>query len=139
MRRLGRPGAALARRGLRGGAEPLGRIRAGELEAAGVRRVPRTVGVHDGLPMLDDGSTSPLGAVVWCTGLRPDHRYVRLPVFDDAGRLVHRHGITAWAGLYAIGLPHQSSITSHLVGGVGTDARHVVNHLTRRSSARQLV
>ena len=137
MRLLGRPGAALARRGLGGGAEPLGRIRAGELEAAGVRRVPRTVGVRDGLPLLDDGSTCTVSAVVWCTGLRPDHRYVRVPVLDDAGRLVHRRGVTAWPGLYAVGLPHQSSITSHLVGGVGTDARRVVHHLARRPLARQ--
>jgi putative flavoprotein involved in K+ transport len=138
MRLLGRPGAALARRGLRRGAEPLGRIRAGELETAGVRRVPRTVGARDGLPLLDDGSTFPVSAVVWCTGLRPDHRCVRVPVLDEEGRLVHRRGITAWPGLYAVGLPHQSSITSHLVGGVGTDARHVVRHLARRPFARQL-
>jgi putative flavoprotein involved in K+ transport len=96
------------------------------------------VGARDGLPLLDDGSTVPVSAVVWCTGLRPDHRYVRLPVLDDAGRLIHRSGVTAWPGLYAVGLPHQSSITSHLVGGVGTDARQVVHHLARRPFARQL-
>lgn len=136
MRLLGRPGAALARRGLRGGAEPLGRIRAGELAAAGVHRVPRTVGVRDGSPLHDDGFTSPVSAVVWCTGLRPDFRYVRLPVLDEAGRLVHRRGITAWPGLYAVGLRYQSSITSHLVGGVGTDARRVVRHLIRRTTGQ---
>lgn len=134
MRLLGRPGAALASRGLGGGAEPLGRIRAGELEAAGVQRVPRTVGVRAGLPLLDNGSTTRVAAIVWCTGLRPDHRYVRVPVLDDAGRLVHRRGITTCPGVYAVGLPHQSSITSHLVGGVGTDARYVVRHLARRTS-----
>lgn len=134
MRMLGRPGAALSLRGLGGGAEPLGRIRAGELEAAGIRRAPRTAGVRDGLPLLDDGSTLPVTAVVWCTGLRPDHGIVALPVRDGDGRLVQRRGITAVPGLYAVGLPFQSSITSHLVGGVGTDARHVVKHLVRRSA-----
>jgi putative flavoprotein involved in K+ transport len=134
MQILGRPGAALAQWGLAGGAEPLGRIRAGDLEAAGVRRAPRTVGVQDGSPLLADGSTPQAAAVVWCTGLRPDYRYVRLPVLDGEGRLVHRRGITAVPGFYAVGLPHQSSITSHLVGGVGTDARRVVQHLTRRTS-----
>ncbi|MGI5132479.1 flavin-containing monooxygenase [Pseudonocardia sp. CA-107938] len=137
MRLLGRPGASLARRALRGGAEPLGRIRAGELEAAGIRRVPRMVGVRDGCPLFADGTTAPVAAVVWCTGLSPDYRYVRVPVLDDAGQLIHRRGVTNWPGLYAVGLPHQSSITSHLVGGVGTDARHIVQHPTRRQTPRQ--
>lgn len=131
MRMLGRPGAALSRRGLAGGADPLGRLRAGELEEAGVRRVPRTAGARDGLPVLDDGSTPPVATVVWCTGSRPDHGIVGLPVHDGDGRLVHRRGVTTVPGLYAVGLPHQSSITSHLVGGVGKDARHVVDHLVR--------
>lgn len=132
MRMLGRPGVALARRGLGSGAEPLGRIRPGDLEALGVGRAPRTTGVRDGLPLLADGSTLPVAAVVWCTGLRPDHRLVGSPACDADGRLVHRRGVTRVPGLYAVGLPNQSSITSHLVGGVGTDARRVVDHLTRR-------
>lgn len=132
MRLLGRPGAVLSRRGLRGGAEPLGRIRPGDLEAAGVRRVPRAIGTRDGLALLADGRTVHVDAVVWCTGFRADHRVVRLPVCDEHGRLVHRRGVTGSGGLYVVGMPHQSSITSHLVGGVGADARYVVEHLTRR-------
>lgn len=132
LRALGRPGAVLARRRLRGGGDPLGRIRPGDLESAGVRRVPRTVGARDGLPVFDDGSTARVAAVVWCTGLRPDHGFVHLPVHGADGELLHRRGITAVPGLYAVGQPYQSSITSHLVGGVGTDARHVVDHLVRR-------
>ncbi len=80
---------------------------------------------------LEDGSTHPVAAVVWCSGLRPDHGIVDLPVRDGDGRLVHRRGVTTVPGLYAVGLRHQSSITSHLVGGVGKDARHVVDHLVR--------
>ncbi|WP_300008304.1 NAD(P)-binding domain-containing protein [Pseudonocardia sp.] len=132
MRGLGRPGSTLARRGLRGGAEPLGRIRPGDLEAAGVRRVPRVAGTRDGLPLLADGRTLRVAGVVWCTGFRPDHRFVRLPVRDDAGGLIHHRGVTGAPGLYVVGMPHQSSITSHLVGGVGADARFVVDHLAGR-------
>ncbi|GAA2541424.1 flavin-containing monooxygenase [Pseudonocardia hydrocarbonoxydans] len=132
LRALGRPGAVLARRRLRGGGDPLGRIRPGDLESAGVRRVPRTLGARDGLPVFDGGSTARVAAVVWCTGLRPDHGFVALPVHGADGRLLHRRGITTVPGLYAVGQPYQSSITSHLVGGVGTDARHVVDHLVRR-------
>ncbi|MDK3258507.1 hypothetical protein [Blastococcus capsensis] len=35
-------------------------------------------------------------------------------------------------GPYAVGLPYQRSIPSHLVGGVGADARSVVDHLVAR-------
>jgi putative flavoprotein involved in K+ transport len=126
MRALGRAGAELSRRGLRGGAEPLGRIRPGELEAAGIRRVPRGAGVPAG----------DVAAVVWCTGLRPDHGFLDLPVFDADGRVAHRRGVTAVPGFYVVGMPNQSSITSHLVGGVGADAAFVVRHLARRPYIR---
>ncbi len=136
LRLLGRPGAALSRWRLRGGAEPLGRIRPVDLAAAGIRRLPRVVGVRGGSPLLADRRTVQVSAVVWCTGFRPDYRFLDLPVCDAAGRLVHRRGVvTGEPGLYAVGLPHQSSITSHLVGGVGTDAAYVVDQLSRRPTA----
>lgn len=131
MQLLGRPGAAISQRALQGGAEPLGRIRPGDLEAAGIQRLPRVVGVRDRLPLMDDGGTAEVAAVVWCTGSRADHRFVELPVFDPDGRLVHRRGLTDEPGLYVVGMPNQSSITSHLVGGVGKDAAYVVDHLVR--------
>ena len=134
MQALGRAGTALSERGLRGGAEPLGRVRPGALEAAGIHRLPRVAGALGGRPLTDDGITVDVDAVIWCTGLRPDHRFLQLPVFDTSGRLVHHRGVTAEPGLYVVGMPHQSSITSHLVGGVGKDAAHVVNHLVRRPS-----
>lgn len=132
MQLLGRPGAALSQRGLRGGAEPLGRIRPGDLRAAGVRRLPRVTGARGGVPLTDDGATVRVNAVVWCTGLRPDHTFLKLPVHQPDGRLAHRRGVTEEPGLYVVGMPHQSSITSHLVGGVGKDADYVANHVTRR-------
>ncbi|MGI8626407.1 MAG: hypothetical protein ACR2J5_07535 [Geodermatophilaceae bacterium] len=36
-------------------------------------------------------------------------------------------------GLYAVGLPYQRSVTSHLLGGVDADAEYVVDHLTART------
>lgn len=131
MQMLGRPGAAAARRGLRGRADPLGRIRLGELQASGVVRLPRITGARGGLPLTEDGQVVDVRSVVWCTGSRPDHRFLRLPVFDAEGRLVHHRGATGDPGLYVLGMPYQSSITSHLVGGVGRDARHVARHLVR--------
>src|SRR3712207_8368738 len=42
-----------------------------------------------------DGGTVTPAAVIWATGFRLDHSLVQAPVFDDAGRLVHRRGVTA--------------------------------------------
>lgn len=133
FQRLGRFGAVLAWRALRGGADPLGRVRPAHFPAAGVERLPRVAGVRDGLPLLDDGRAVQAATVVWCTGLRPDRGWLHLDVFDGAGRLRHRGGVVPGEpGLYAVGLPYQRSITSHLVGGVGADARSVVDHLVAR-------
>ena len=131
---LGRPGAVLSQRGLRGGGDPLGRVRPGQLEAAGVHRLPRVVDARDGVPVLADGRALPATAVVWCTGLAPDYHWLHLDALDPTGQLRHHEGILdSEPGLYAVGLPYQRSITSHLLGGVGADAEHVVDHLTART------
>lgn len=133
MQRLGRAGAALAERALHGGGDPLGRVRPGQLEAAGVQRVPRIVDAQGGVPVLADGCTITATSVVWCTGLRPDYGWIHLDALDGASQLRHRGGVvSSEPGLYAVGLPWQRAITSHLVGGVGADAQHIVDHLSSR-------
>ena len=132
LRLLGGWGARQVRRRLQGVGDPLGRVRPGDLTEAGVGRLPRVTGVHNGIPLLADGRTVAATAVVWCTGLYPDYDWVRLPVLDDTGRLRQNRGITEHPGLYVLGLPYQSTITSHLVGGVGADAAHVVDRLMAR-------
>lgn len=132
MQKLGRTGTALSQRGLKGGAEPLGRIRPGELKAAGIKRLPRVITTQNGLPVTEDGRKHQVTTVIWCTGFRPDHQFLKLPVLDAYGHLAHHRGVTDEPGLYIVGMPNQSSITSHLVGGVGRDADYVVNHLTHR-------
>ncbi len=132
MRLLGGAGVALFERRLRGGGDPLVRIRPDDLKAAGVQRLPRVVGIRDGYPLTDDGRTVEVNTVVWCTGFRPDHRFLNLPLLDVDGRLTHRRGVTEQPGVYIVGMRNQSSITSHLIGGVGRDAAYVVDHLARR-------
>ena len=57
---------------VRHGGAPLLRYRKKDLRAAGVERVlARTVGVQDGLPVLDDGRVLDVRNVIWCTGFRP--------------------------------------------------------------------
>jgi putative flavoprotein involved in K+ transport len=93
--------------------------------------VSRTVGVSNGHPRLDDGRVlEDVRTVVWCTGFRPDFRWIQLPVFGPEGYPEHRRGIVAAApGLGFVGLRYQYRIGSSLLGGVHEDAEYVVRQL----------
>jgi len=97
--------------------------------------VPRTVGVQDGLPVLEDGRVLDVANVIWCTGFRQDFSWIDLPVFDDDSAPIHKRGVAAEGGLYFVGLDFLFAFTSENVGGVGRDARyiakHIGNHATR--------
>jgi putative flavoprotein involved in K+ transport len=114
---------------------PLERVRPKELAAAGVGRVPRTVGVRDGAPLLEDGRVMEVATVVWCTGFRPDFGWVELPVLDEHGLPVHHRGVVgSEPGLYFLGLWFLSGFTSSLLGGVGRDAEHVAARIAARAA-----
>ena len=45
--------------------------------------VGRTAGVSNGRPRLDDGRVlEDVRTVVWCTGFRPDFKWIQLPCSD---------------------------------------------------------
>jgi putative flavoprotein involved in K+ transport len=115
---------------------PLERVRPRDLAAAGVERVPRTVGVRDGYPLLEDGRVMDVSSVLWCTGFRPDFGWVDLPGFDPDAVPAHERGIVAsQPGLYVVGLFFLYAFTSALVGGVGRDADHIAGHIAARRPA----
>jgi putative flavoprotein involved in K+ transport len=115
---------------LRGQTTPVIRVRPKWLERAGVERVGRVVGVHDGLPQLDDGRTLDVTNVIWCTGFRHDYPWIDLPAFDEEGTPLHRRGVsTAVPGLYFMGLPFQFALASASFWGVARDAAYVAKQL----------
>src|SRR6266508_609312 len=114
---------------LAGGA-PLIRVKSQDLLAAGVERVAKTVGVRDGLPVLEDGRVMDVANVIWCTGFRQDFSWIEVPVFGEDSEPMHEHGVCASEpGLYFVGLDFLYSFTSENVGGVGRDARHIAKHI----------
>lgn len=123
---------------LKMGGLPLARVRPADLQAAGVERVyERTVGVQDGLPLLDDGRALDVANVIWCTGFRSDYSWINLPVFGDDGEPMHERGVVETVpGLYFVGLFFQSAVASALVGGVGRDAKYIVETIAARSAVR---
>ena len=67
--------------------------------------------------------------IVWATGFRPDLSFVDAGVLDRKGRPVHDGGVTAYPGLYLIGLPFLRRRKSTLIDGAASDARELVAHL----------
>jgi len=114
--------------------DPLIRVKPKWLDAAGVRRVGKTVAVRDGAPVLDDGTVLDVANVIWCTGYRHDLSWIDLPIFGEDGTPMHDRGVViAEPGLYFLGLPFQYSAASDVLPGVGRDAAYIVRHLVRRS------
>jgi len=114
---------------------PLARVRRKDLAAAGIERVPRTAGVRDGMPVLDDGRVLDVANVAWCTGFESDFSWIDLGVFDDEGAPLHDRGVVgSEPGLYFLGLYFLSAMASQLVGGAARDADYVVKHIASREA-----
>jgi putative flavoprotein involved in K+ transport len=112
---------------------PLIRLKLKDLAAAGIQRVPRVVGVRDGLPQVADDSVLEVTNVIWCTGFRSDFGWVHLPVFEQDGRPVQYRGIVGSApGLYFVGLEFLYAATSAVLPGIGRDAGYIAKHIAAR-------
>jgi putative flavoprotein involved in K+ transport len=114
---------------------PLARVKPQDLDAAGVVRLPRTVAVHDGRPVMEDGRILNVSNIVWATGYRPAFDWVHIDTFDQEGQPVHHRGTTSEPGLYFIGLFFLSSLASSLVGGVGRDAEHIARLIASHTAS----
>ena len=112
---------------------PLIRVKSEDLRAAGVQRVPKTVAVRGGLPVVEDGRVLDVASVIWCTGFRHDFAWVDMPVFGDDAQPVHARGVASEPGLYFLGLDFLYSFTSENVGGVGRDAKYIAKHIAARA------
>ena len=131
--RFGRRGEKFDRR--RG--TPLIGLKPEDIARAGVERVPRVEGVVGGKPELADGRVLEVESVVWATGFKPDFGWIELPIFDEDGYPIHHRGAAKGVpGLYFVGLPFQHTFASAVVGGVGKDARYVVDHLASQAAKR---
>jgi putative flavoprotein involved in K+ transport len=107
-----------------------------DLDAAGVVRVGRVVGVSDGYPVTDDGVVRDVSTVVWATGSRPDHSFLR-GLTDGTGRPPQRRGVSDVPGLYFLGLEFQFALASATIQGLDQDARYLMRPLRRRWAAQQ--
>jgi putative flavoprotein involved in K+ transport len=87
-------------------------------------------------PTVIDLRAERIRTVVWATGYRREYPWLRVPVLDRRGEIVHDGGITPVPGLYVLGLQFLRRRKSSFLDGVGDDARaltsHLADHLDRR-------
>lgn len=108
-----------------------------DLSVAGIRRLPRTVGVQDGLPVVADDRVIEVSNVIWATGYRPDFSWIDLPVFKEDDPMEpnqYRGVVEDEPGLYFVGLLFLYAASSEILCGVGRDAKYVVDHLDSRTT-----
>jgi putative flavoprotein involved in K+ transport len=96
----------------------------------GVQLRGRAVEIEGRTVSFSDGGKLDPEAVIWATGFRSDHSWIDLPVFDEAGRVVHERGVTEAPGLYFLGLSWQHTRGSALIGWVGEDAEFIARQIS---------
>jgi len=68
-----------------------------------------------------------ISTIIWANGYNFDFSFVRLPVRDDDGFPIQNRGVTAFPGLYFIGLPWLNKQKSGLLLGVGESAEYIAS------------
>ena len=90
---------------------------------------PRAVDADGHTVRFEAGSQIEVDAVIWATGYRADYSWIKLPIFDEQGRLRHRRGVTDVAGLRFLGLTWQYTRGSALIGWVKDDAEFIAERI----------
>jgi putative flavoprotein involved in K+ transport len=116
-------------------AEPLIRVKPKDLARAGIERIPRVVGVRNGMPALEDDRALEVENVVWCTGFRQDFGWIDLPVVGLGEEPEQYRGVVgSEPGLYFVGLRFLYAKGSEFLPGVGRDAGYIVERVASRTA-----
>jgi putative flavoprotein involved in K+ transport len=99
------------------------------------------------LPALGDGFAQPIltaldlkangiSNVIWATGYGFDFSMVKLPLVDGDGFPIQTRGVTAYPGLFFVGLPWLHTAKSGLIYGVAEDASFIADRIAKRRDSR---
>jgi len=83
-----------------------------------------------------DRRAAGIGSVLWATGYAFDYGWIDLPVLNERGEPRHDGGIAPVPGLYFLGLPWLSKMSSSFLSGVGDDAARLAEHIERATGPR---
>jgi putative flavoprotein involved in K+ transport len=78
-----------------------------------------------------------IGAVIWATGYGFDFGWIDVPVLDARGVPIHCRGVTDVPGLYFLGLPWLSKMSSSFLAGVADDAARLAAHIAARTKSER--
>ena len=80
-------------------------------------------------PAVLDMAAEGIRSVVWATGFRRDYGWLKVPVLDASGEIVHHGGVTPSPGLYVLGLRFLRRRKSNFIDGVGADAEELAEDI----------
>lgn len=104
----------------------------GMLAKQGIPIHGRLTGASGKTASFSDGTTTKVAAVLWASGYKTDHTWIKIPGALDANSLRHDRGITPVRGLYTIGQQWQTSMGSSLLGYMGRDAKNLARIIASR-------
>jgi len=102
-----------------------GCIKSHGLDAAAVDPAARMPFLPAGGPRALDLQREGIRSVVWATGYARRYPWLRAPVLNARGEIVHRGGVTASPGLYVLGLTFLRRRRSSFINGCGLDAEEL--------------
>lgn len=98
----------------------------------GIERIPKIVGVKDGLPIDENQNVIEVQNIIWCTGFYPAYSWIDLPIFKNREPMQERGVVKNEPGLYFVGMHFLYSLSSAMIHGAERDAEHVVNTIENR-------
>ena len=100
------------------------------------RFAPTTI--PKGTPLTLDLNEGKIESIVWATGLRPDHSWLDLEIFDENEQVIHYGGVAEYPGLYFLGANFLRRRRSSFIHGAESDTDEIADHLANylRQSAR---
>lgn len=111
---------------------PLIRNKPGDFVNAGIKRIPKIVGVSEGLPLDDNQQVIDVKNIIWCTGFYPAFSWIDIPIFKDKEPMQDRGVVKNEPGLYFLGMHFLYSLSSVMIHGVERDAEYVVKVISHR-------
>lgn len=77
-----------------------------------------------------DVTAAGITSLIWAGGYKFDFSWIHLPVLDEDGFPVQHCGVTAFPGLYFLGLPWLPNQKSGLLVGVGENASYIASQIS---------
>ncbi len=85
--------------------------------------------VEDSPDLVLNLAENNIRTILWATGYKPDYSWLKVPVLDRKGMIIHDGGVAKSAGMYVLGMPFLRTRRSSFIHGAENDALHVADHL----------